>query len=132
MQFLTVFEREGFLAAWERSLPLGMERSPLEFDLAREGAPERMAFAQAVVDEGFLHHFPWPEWQEQAERDDHGPHRLEQADLLDICRRRTTPVRKECFCSGRLPGMVACGHISQVLQRLQTIRQAEASGAPPQ
>lgn len=132
LQFLPVFEREGFVACWERSLPPGMELSPLDLDLAWEYAPELTAFAQAVYDEGFLYNFPWPEWQEQAEWYVNEPHRLEQADLLDICRLLTTHVRKERFCSGHLPEMVECGHISQVLRRLQTIRQAEGSGAPPQ
>ena len=53
------------------------------------------------------------------------PDRLEQADLLDICRLLTTHVRKERFCSGHLPEMLECGHISQVLRRLQAIRHAE-------
>lgn len=125
LQFLPVFEREGFVACWERSLPPGMELSPLDLDLAWEVAPELTAFGQAVYDEGFLYNFPWPEWQEQAERYVNEPHRLEQADLLDICRLLTTPMRKERFCSDHLPSLVHCGPITRPLKRLQAIRHAE-------
>lgn len=127
LRFLPMLEREGFVAAWRpRPQAPAQPGALLGFGDELEWAPELKAFHLAVYEEGFIHPFDWVRWNDQAERYVSEPDTLQRADLFDLCKLLTTHVRKERFCEGHLVAMVECGHIVDLLRRLQTIRPASS------
>ncbi len=125
LQFLPIFERDGFVASTPPSEPLTMDNL---FALEDELAPEVRDFIHAAYEGGFVFSYPWTEWQDTAERYVCEPDTLAQANLEDVCKLLTCHLRKERFCSGHLAAMFSCGHMVQVLQRLKVLQAQMVEG----
>ena len=127
LEYLPVFQQPDFIPSTDQQVPEALRGSLMA--MGQQWAPELSAFHKAIYEEGFAYSFPWVNWQDQAEEYVKHPETLAKADLVDICRLLTTHVRKERFCEGHLPAMMHCGHITQVLERLQAIRHAAGTAA---
>lgn len=116
--FLPTFERVDFIAARPADPVPGQWVGDIWSD-------ELGAFHRAVYDNGFVFGFDWSSWQETARRYVEDPSALVSADIQVIRRLITLHVRKERFCEGHLPDMVACGHMAAVLRRLAELSTRE-------
>lgn len=119
LRFLPVFEQKGFVASKPCTFEMKGKNMVL-FD--EEQTPDVRDFIHAAYEGGFVFPYPWVEWQDQAERYVLNPQTMAEASLKDVCKLLTCHMRKERFCSGHLSSMFACGHIVEVLRRLQTLR----------
>ena len=81
-------------------------------------------FFHALYENGWVVDFDWPSWQDQAEQYYLHPEKLQLVDINTIRRLLTTHVRKDRFCGGHLLSAFKSGHLTEVLRRLQAIRQS--------
>ncbi len=89
---------------------------------------EVSGFMAALYQENFVIKFDWPSWKETAHGFMDHPETLAEADLLTLRKLLTAHVRNDRFVEGHMAGMLKNGHITAILRRLQTIRQALPSG----
>ena len=120
LAFLPSFEKPGAIFG-EWQTPAG------HFPYYSYG-PEVARFVAMLYEENFVVSFDWPSWKEMALGYMDHPETLAEADLLTLRKLLTTHVRNDRFVEGHLAGMLENGHITAILRRLQTIRQAMPSG----
>jgi hypothetical protein len=78
-------------------------------------------FREALYTFGFVRDFDWGVWQEYAKQLYEQPERLKKARMLTCVKLLTTHARKDRFCDGHFAAMVACGHISEILMRMEKL-----------
>ena len=79
----------------------------------------------ALYECGFIQPFDWPAWQPTAEQYLQEPQRLAGADLPALVRLLTTHVKADRFCEGHFTAMIACGHITAILEKMAELRAQE-------
>lgn len=83
-------------------------------------APEIDHLLRKIDEHHLLLAFDWSSWRNEAERF-FVPEVVREASLDDVRRLLTLHVRQERFVEGHLAEMIARGHISALLRRLQTL-----------
>jgi hypothetical protein len=78
-------------------------------------------FATLAREHGWVHDFPWPDWQHRAEHYVQDPRHLARAGFGALRKLITTHVRKERFCEGRLRDMRERGHLRAILLRMRQL-----------
>ena len=84
--------------------------------------PTVYALMKAFRENNFVQPFDWMKWQPFAEKIVHEPNRLSKARLRTCVKLITLHIRRDHFCAGHFGGMVSCGHITAILQRLAVLR----------
>ena len=113
LTFLPIFSDENF--------SVGDLAGPFFFDYA----PEVDEFMEVIRTKHWMYPFDWVPWQDHADRYFKNPELMNYADILTIRKFLTTHMRKERFVEGHMADMVECGHITDLLSRLQVIYDQE-------
>ena len=89
-------------------------------------SPAVQQFIASLYAQGLIVKFDWGAWRETANALMQDPALLSQAGLFTLRRLLTAHVRQDRFIEGHLAQMLANGHITAILRRLQQIRAARA------
>ncbi len=85
-------------------------------------------FVQTLYRQGIIFVFDWTSWKERAERYIADPGSLADADLLTLRKLLTTHVRSDRFVEGHVAGVLKSGHVTDILERMQQLRDAMVRG----
>ena len=104
-----------------RSPGITEDSGELILEMHGEYHPLIQEFMDALYRFGFVRDFDWPVWQKYAEGLWKHPECLKTAKILTCVKLLTTHARKDRFCDGHFAAMVACGHITAILTRMETL-----------
>lgn len=80
-------------------------------------------FQRCLYDHGIVRDFDWPKWLPRAVRIFRNPSLLRKARMKTCLKLLTLHIRRDRFCDGHLGAMLASGHITAIIRRMDTFVQ---------
>lgn len=122
LQYLPTFEQRGYkFGEWSQMKGTGTSEEPYILPYW-SSSQEVSQFIEDLHRLGFMLHFDWGAWEQEANRLQEEPEHLRAADLTTLRKIWTAHVRADRFVTNHLASVFDSGHITDTLRRLKQIR----------